>query len=49
MELGATGVLVNGVAQGSASIVALREADLGVPILVHRAAPGRGAATRTSA
>ena len=40
VELGATGVLVNGVAQGLASVVALRDADLGVPILVHRAGSG---------
>ena len=40
VQLGATGVLVNGVAQGLASIVALREAELGVPILVHRAGSG---------
>jgi len=31
---------VNGVAQGLASVVALREAELGVPILVHRAGSG---------
>ena len=40
VQLGATGVLVNGVAQGLASVVALRTADLGVPILVHRAGSG---------
>ncbi len=40
VQLGATGVLVNGVAQGLASVVALREAELGVPILVHRAGSG---------
>jgi ribulose-bisphosphate carboxylase large chain len=40
VQLGATGLLVNGVAQGLASVVALREAELGVPILVHRAGSG---------
>jgi ribulose-bisphosphate carboxylase large chain len=40
VELGATGLLVNGVAQGLGSVVALREAELGVPILVHRAGSG---------
>ena len=40
VELGATGVLVNAVAQGLGSVLALREAELGVPILVHRAGSG---------
>ena len=38
--LGATGVLVNAVAQGLDCVLALRSADLGVPILVHRAGSG---------
>lgn len=40
VALGATGLLVNGVAQGLGSVVALRQAELGVPILVHRAGSG---------
>ena len=40
VELGATGVLVNAWAQGLDSVLALREADLGVPILAHRAGSG---------
>ncbi|HEX3539800.1 MAG TPA: RuBisCO large subunit C-terminal-like domain-containing protein [Acidimicrobiales bacterium] len=44
VSLGATGVMVNAFAQGLDSVVALRQADLGVPILGHRA--GSGAITR---
>ncbi|MGH9225500.1 MAG: RuBisCO large subunit C-terminal-like domain-containing protein [Acidimicrobiales bacterium] len=40
VHLGATGVLVSGAAQGLGSVLALREATLGVPILVHRAGSG---------
>lgn len=39
-EAGATGVMVNAVAQGLDSVLALRQAELGVPILVHRAGSG---------
>ncbi|MGH9125026.1 MAG: RuBisCO large subunit C-terminal-like domain-containing protein [Acidimicrobiales bacterium] len=42
--LGATGVMVNAFAQGLDSVRTLREAELGVPILAHRA--GSGALTR---
>lgn len=38
--LGATGLMVNAVAQGLDSVLALRQAGLGVPILVHRAGSG---------
>jgi ribulose-bisphosphate carboxylase large chain len=44
VDLGATGVMVNAFAQGLDSVVALRQAELGVPILAHRA--GSGALTR---
>lgn len=44
VELGATGVMVNAFAQGLDGVLALRQADLGVPILAHRA--GSGALTR---
>jgi ribulose-bisphosphate carboxylase large chain len=44
VELGATGVMVNAYAQGVDSLLALRQAHLGVPILAHRA--GSGAFTR---
>jgi ribulose-bisphosphate carboxylase large chain len=44
VALGATGLMVNAFAQGLDSVVALRQADLGVPILAHRA--GSGAITR---
>jgi ribulose-bisphosphate carboxylase large chain len=44
VDLGATGVMVNAFAQGLDSVLALRQADLGVPILAHRA--GSGALTR---
>ena len=37
VDLGATGLMVNAYAQGLDSVLALREADLGVPILAHRA------------
>ncbi len=40
VELGATGVLVTAGAQGLDSVLALRQAELGVPILVHRAGSG---------
>jgi ribulose-bisphosphate carboxylase large chain len=40
VELGATGIMVNAVAQGLDSVLALRQASLGVPILVHRAGSG---------
>ncbi|MGI8803827.1 MAG: RuBisCO large subunit C-terminal-like domain-containing protein [Solirubrobacteraceae bacterium] len=40
VELGATGVMVNAFAQGLDSILSLRQADLGVPILAHRAGSG---------
>jgi ribulose-bisphosphate carboxylase large chain len=40
VDLGATGVMVNAFAQGLDSVLALREADLGVPILAHRAGSG---------
>ncbi|MCA1671593.1 MAG: hypothetical protein LC799_05130 [Actinobacteria bacterium] len=40
VELGATGLMVNAVAQGLDSVLALRQASLGVPILVHRAGSG---------
>lgn len=44
VDLGATGVLVNAFAQGLDAVVALRRAEIGVPILAHRA--GSGALTR---
>ena len=40
VELGATGLMVNAFAQGLDSVLALRQADLGVPILAHRAGSG---------
>ena len=40
VELGATGLMVNAVAQGMGGLLALRRAGLGVPILVHRAGSG---------
>ncbi|MFP5317622.1 MAG: RuBisCO large subunit C-terminal-like domain-containing protein [Acidimicrobiia bacterium] len=40
VELGATGLMVNAVAQGLGGVLALRRAGLGVPILVHRAGSG---------
>lgn len=40
VALGATGVLVNAVAQGLGSVLTLRRAGLGVPVLVHRAGSG---------
>jgi methylthioribose-1-phosphate isomerase len=46
VELGATGVMVNAFAQGLDSLLALRQAELGVPILAHRV--GSGAMTRSS-
>lgn len=44
VSLGATGVMVNAFAQGLDGLLALRAANLGVPILAHRA--GSGAITR---
>jgi len=44
VELGATGVMVNAFAQGVDAVLALRQAEIGVPILAHRA--GSGALTR---
>ncbi len=44
VDLGATGVMVNAYAQGLDAVLALRQADIGVPILAHRA--GSGALTR---
>ncbi len=44
VALGATGIMVNAFAQGLDGLLALREAELGVPILAHRA--GSGAITR---
>lgn len=46
VELGATGVMVNAFTQGLDSVLSLREADLGVPILAHRV--GSGPMTRSS-
>ncbi len=40
VEIGATGVMVNAFAQGLDAVLALREADLGVPILAHRVGSG---------
>lgn len=40
VESGATGLMVNAVAQGLGGLLALRRAGLGVPILVHRAGSG---------
>jgi ribulose 1,5-bisphosphate carboxylase large subunit-like protein len=40
VDLGATGLLVNPFAQGLDGLVALREAELGVPLLAHRAGSG---------
>lgn len=44
VALGATGIMVNAFAQGLDGLLALRQAELGVPILAHRA--GSGAITR---
>jgi ribulose-bisphosphate carboxylase large chain len=44
VALGATGIMVNAYAQGLDGLLALRQAELGVPILAHRA--GSGAITR---
>jgi ribulose-bisphosphate carboxylase large chain len=46
VDLGATGVMVNAFAQGVDAVLALRQADIGVPILAHRA--GSGALTRSN-
>ena len=40
VDRGASGVMVNAFAQGLDSVLALREADLGVPILAHRVGSG---------
>ena len=40
VELGATGVMVNAFAQGLDSVLALREAELGVPVFAHRVGSG---------
>jgi ribulose-bisphosphate carboxylase large chain len=40
VDAGATGLMVNAVAQGIDSVLALRQLELGVPILVHRAGSG---------
>jgi ribulose-bisphosphate carboxylase large chain len=40
VDAGATGIMVNAVAQGLDSVLTLRQADLGVPLLVHRAGSG---------
>ena len=40
VELGATGVMVNAFTQGLDSVLALRDAELGVPIFAHRVGSG---------
>lgn len=40
VSLGATGIMVNAFAQGLDGLLALRQADLGIPILAHRAGSG---------
>ena len=40
VELGATGLMVNAFTQGLDAVLALREADLGVPLLAHRVGSG---------
>ncbi|MDQ6614689.1 MAG: RuBisCO large subunit C-terminal-like domain-containing protein [Actinomycetota bacterium] len=40
VDLGATGVMVNAFAQGIDTVLALRQAEIGVPILAHRAGSG---------
>jgi ribulose-bisphosphate carboxylase large chain len=40
VELGATGVMVNAFAQGLDSVLALRDAQLGVPVFAHRVGSG---------
>ena len=40
VDLGATGLLVNPFAQGLDALLALREAELGVPLFAHRAGSG---------
>lgn len=40
VDLGATGLLVNPFAQGLDALVALRQAELGVPLFAHRAGSG---------
>ncbi|HTJ74846.1 MAG TPA: RuBisCO large subunit C-terminal-like domain-containing protein [Acidimicrobiales bacterium] len=46
VDLGATGLLVDPFAQGLGSLLALREAALGVPIFAHRAGSGPWARNR---
>jgi ribulose 1,5-bisphosphate carboxylase large subunit-like protein len=46
VDLGATGLLVDPFAQGLGSLLALREAGLGVPIFAHRAGSGPWARNR---
>lgn len=46
VELGATGVMVNAFTQGLDSVLALREAELGVPIFAHRVGSGPWARCR---
>ena len=43
VDLGATGLLLNPFAQGLDALVALREAELGVPLFAHRAGSGPSA------
>jgi ribulose 1,5-bisphosphate carboxylase large subunit-like protein len=40
VELGATGLMVNAFTQGLDSVLALRDADLGVPVFAHRVGSG---------
>ena len=40
VDLGATGVMVNAFAQGLDAVLALRDADLGVPLFAHRVGSG---------
>lgn len=40
VALGATGIMVNAFAQGLDAVLALRDAELGVPILAHRVGSG---------
>ena len=40
VDLGATGLMVNAFGQGLDSVLALRDADLGVPVLAHRVGSG---------
>lgn len=40
VDLGATGIMVNAFAQGLDAVLALRDADLGVPLFAHRVGSG---------